>query len=145
MINNQQIKQIVTEFKQKHPDIKIPPIKVSKRLTRINGRILFRRVDLSPIRIELSYYNLKDFDACRHTLLHELAHLVALVKYKHKEHGEVWQNIAVNLGISPSKHANMSSYKYNCSCSEHVLPYSMHVKLIKGKKYYCKDCKTNLY
>lgn len=53
--------------------------------------------------ISLSRHHIiqNDFETVKDTLLHEFAHAIAYELYKEKGHGEVWQQVAKQIGATP--------------------------------------------
>lgn len=65
------------------------------------------------------------------TILHEVAHLLALHLYSHSGHGRIWKHIMRKLGVSPQRCGSYSSqeaaaarpkYEYKCADCGTVAP-----------------------
>jgi SprT protein len=101
--------------------------------------------------------NVQEFLA--QTLPHEIAHLIAVELYgfqKGKGHGAAWQSVMVNcFNRSPDrchKYDVSNStvrtvkrvYQYECSCRIHTLTAVKHNRILKGARYRCAFCKTEI-
>lgn len=91
------------------------------------------------------------------TVPHEVAHYVVDVLYGLKNtqaHGKEWKNIMAllnadasvtcdfNLEGLPTRH--YQRFDYTCSCKTHALTRIRHNRILKGAKYLCRNCKTEL-
>ncbi len=90
------------------------------------------------------------------TVGHELAHLVAIELYGWKlghGHGDNWKSIMRQFGLTPKRTHNLDTSafkrKHNtlpvyCNCKIHNITQRQFTKLIRGVKFSCKLCKSNV-
>ncbi len=90
------------------------------------------------------------------TVAHEVAHLVAYRLHGRgiRPHGPEWQTIMRRYGAEPlrchsydlsvSQHRSLRQFRYHCHCREHDLSSIRHNRVLKGRTYYCRRCKTAL-
>lgn len=91
------------------------------------------------------------------TVAHEVAHLVAYRLHGRgiRPHGPEWQTIMRRYGAEPSRchsydlsaaqHRSLRQFRYHCHCREHDLSSIRHNRVLKGRTYYCRRCKTALF
>lgn len=95
------------------------------------------------------------------TVPHEVAHLlnhyyhISKGKFNIRPHGREWRNIMLLLGVDnvsrchsysirPEEKRKHSHFLYKCSCKQFSLTSIRHNRILKGKRYFCTDCKGNL-
>lgn len=90
------------------------------------------------------------------TFAHELAHLIAYALYGHlgRGHGRFWQSVMRQLGFTPDrthdmdcsglerKHKPVAVAK--CGCQLHQLKRRKFNKIMRGARYRCLSCRTQL-
>jgi len=92
----------------------------------------------------------------RQTVAHEVAHLIAHQMFgsRIQPHGEEWQLIMRGVyelapdrcHTYPIQRRPVTRYVYNCSCAEQDFAFTAqrHALVAKGRRYYCRHCKTTL-
>lgn len=115
-----------------------------------------RRYDEYTLGFNMNYYRVHGNNFLIDTIPHEVAHLVAEAvarknKVRIKGHGEEWQAVMRTFDVEPEVRHNYSladsgvrTFLYHCSCSEFDLTTIRHSKIVRGKAYTCKKCKTRL-
>ena len=90
------------------------------------------------------------------TVAHELAHLVSVELYGYKlgkGHGPKWKSIMRQFGVSPDRCHKLDTsalkrkhkkWQVYCDCKEHMIGTIRLRKMVRGVKYNCKLCKTNI-
>lgn len=87
------------------------------------------------------------------TVPHEVCHYLAeFNSNKTVGHGRLWKLFMRHYGYEPNRCHNMTlpesirrtSFTYACSCMEHNLTKIRHNKILKGTKYYCVHCNSEL-
>ena len=96
------------------------------------------------------YVELNDEDDVEDTILHEIAHALAFMRYgtKGKGHGRLWKNVCKEIGARPERlHKGVLEYPDNhhkyvddCACG---ITYKRHRK--SRGNYHCPKCKQPLY
>jgi len=126
---------------------------------RCAGQAGVTRNGQTSLRInqQLLAENLDDF--LRHTIPHEVAHLVVNWKTRKKRrrprpHGPEWQAVMQEcFGLEPVRcHDYVTTparvvprnYLYTCSCREHHLTSIMHNRISNSYQALCKACRTPL-
>ena len=97
------------------------------------------------------YVELNDMEDVKDTILHEIAHALAYVRYGKLGigHGALWKKVCREIGAIPKSYSknNLNKpknyYKYNhtCKCG---IDYGMH-RLRKNYKYRCPKCNDPLF
>lgn len=92
----------------------------------------------------------------RQTVAHEVAHLVAHQMFgaRIQPHGEEWQLIMRGVYELPPDRCHTyairrrvgTRYVYRCSCADQDFAFTpqRHALVAKGRRYYCRRCKTTL-
>lgn len=92
----------------------------------------------------------------RQTVAHEVAHLVAHQMFgsRIQPHGEEWQLIMRGVYELPPDRCHTyavrrragTRYVYRCSCVDQDFDFTAqrHALAAKGRRYYCRRCKTTL-
>jgi SprT protein len=85
------------------------------------------------------------------TIPHEVAHIFqrAVSPYE-RSHGPIWQSLMRKIGLQPIRchsydttvSARYESFTYICTCRKHHISKIVHNKILKGKQYKCKSCKS---
>jgi SprT protein len=90
------------------------------------------------------------------TVPHEVAHVVAFVRYGHRirPHGPEWRAIMEQFGATPERchRYDLSRvprratrvFPYHCGCREHELTSIRHHRVLAGQTYLCRRCATPL-
>ena len=90
------------------------------------------------------------------TVAHEVAHLIAHQMFGSgiQPHGEEWQLIMRGVYELPPDRCHTyairrrvgTRYVYRCSCSDQDFAFTpqRHALVAKGRRYYCRRCKTTL-
>ena len=94
----------------------------------------------------------------KHTVAHEVAHLLAYELFGHtiKAHGKQWQAIMTDLFKLPADRCHSYDttaarrtrvWRYRCGCHNKVLELSTirHNRIQKGAVYQCLQCRTPLH
>ena len=92
----------------------------------------------------------------RQTVAHEVAHTVAHQMFgaRIQPHGEEWQLIMRGVYELPPDRCHTyairrrvgTRYVYRCSCADQEFAFTpqRHALVAKGRRYYCRRCKTTL-
>ncbi len=119
-----------------------------------------RKIQSSVYTIRLHEYLLNKYRSLylNDVLTHELAHAIQMehYKYKTKPHGKEWkhimsllENTTYNAKLRPTyelHNIKQNFFSYTCKCEHHhKLSKIRHNKILKGKEYICKKCKTLLF
>ncbi|RRU72753.1 SprT family zinc-dependent metalloprotease [Stutzerimonas kunmingensis] len=92
----------------------------------------------------------------RQTVAHEVAHLIAHQMFgsRIQPHGEEWQLIMRGVYELPPdrchtyaiRRRSVTRYVYRCSCVDQDFAFTpqRHTLVAKGRRYYCRRCKTTL-
>jgi len=84
---------------------------------------------------------------------HEVAHLITFQLYgKVRPHGKQWQYVMENVFKRPALTTHQldttevagKQFSYRCSCTFHQLTIRRHNKVLKGQRYLCKKCHSEL-
>lgn len=105
-----------------------------------------KKITLSKWYVELNNEN-----DVEDTILHEIAHALAFLRYgtKGKGHGKLWKQVCREIGARPERlHKGILEYPDNhhkyvdtCGCD---ITYKRH-RIRKGVKYRCPKCKEPLF
>ena len=151
------------QFRTNHP---YPNISASLKITAA-GCATFRT---NTINYNLAFYKNNKEAFTQRTVPHEIAHLfefyfllkkgiviprndtyVILSAYKGKvlKHRSMWKTIMRSMGLyQRSSHSYslkaIHPYVYKCACKEHPVSKIIHTKILRGKPYRCKHCKTTI-
>lgn len=91
------------------------------------------------------------------TIPHEIAHLITAVLFPNakQSHGKEWRQVMVSLGVDPRKTHNYDlsvttarpRIRYSCACKDQVwqLSKTIHNRISKGQKYFCKTCSEPVF
>ncbi|MCY1283990.1 Protein SprT [compost metagenome] len=114
-------------------------------------------LDENKLRFNPQLYRENQDDFLKQTVAHEVAHLIAhqLFGPKIQPHGEEWQLIMRGVYELPPhrchsyevKRRRVSRFIYLCACPENgEFPFSAqrHALVARGRRYYCRRCKTTL-
>ncbi|GGA97149.1 SprT family zinc-dependent metalloprotease [Agarivorans gilvus] len=127
-----------------------PEIVLSQRLSKVAGS-----ANLSQWRLRFNahFYAQDCEDFLRHTVPHEVAHLICHALYgRVKPHGKEWQSIMLKVFNCPPHTTHryslsempMKSFTYQCACQQHQLGIRRHNKVLQGAQYCCKQCRQRL-
>jgi SprT protein len=92
-------------------------------------------------------------DYLNQTIPHEVAHLFQRVLAPNeRSHGPIWQRLMRKIGLQPRRchsydttiSARYESFTYICTCTKHRISKIVHNKILKGKQYKCKSCKSDI-
>lgn len=84
---------------------------------------------------------------------HEVAHLIAFQHYgRVRPHGKQWQYIMTQAFKRPALTTHQldtsevagKQFNYRCLCTSHQLSIRRHNKVLKGNRYLCKNCRSEL-
>ncbi|HIP76437.1 MAG TPA: SprT family zinc-dependent metalloprotease, partial [Psychromonas hadalis] len=84
---------------------------------------------------------------------HEVAHLVVFQRFgKVRPHGKEWQGVVWKIFNRPPDTTHKlnvddvvgQQFLYRCRCAEHKLTIRRHNKILRGAKYKCRHCKSEL-
>jgi len=137
--------------------IELPVVEIKFDLTgRTAGEAHFREKAFGgwdlKLRFNLNIAEMQLEDFLKETVPHEVAHLVTVFQFQSPGHGKHWQNVmreCFNI-VEPTRCHNYKTnsarrtFIYKCSCREHEITSIIHNRIKKGRKYYCKGCKTPL-
>ncbi len=86
------------------------------------------------------------------TAAHEMAHLVAAVKYRSRNHDRAWKRVAATLGAEPkatgrfdisgSRLRAHKKFAFYCDCSTHQLGATRTKRAREGAVYRCRKCRA---
>lgn len=130
----------------------------NSRLTRAIGRATLRK---NHIELSTKLFNLLKSHERRDTIIHEVCHLVAHLKYtvqrgkRIRAHGLEWKSLMVKAGGTPkacSKKIEGSEnlrrktnrVTYHCKCQAHHITPRKAQKIELGAIWYCRSCKARL-
>lgn len=101
----------------------------------LSPKSVFGRCYFDSRAIVLSAPNtaLRDVETVRVTILHEIAHALAFLKYgdKARNHGPLWKEVALSLGIEPKICGDGKHWKV-ATASERVSAKEAKKKYLKG-------------
>ncbi len=98
--------------------------------------------------------NGEDFIAT--TVPHEVAHVIAYLHFgpRIRPHGPEWRSVMAFFGADSSRcHGydtgrarlrRLSRYLYRCDCREHQLTSIRHNRILRGQRYHCRICGSEL-
>jgi SprT protein len=142
----------IQQFREKFPDVFIPPIVFNPKMRTTAGRIKYVSNSNRARLIELNPNLLTDDTKLTSTLLHELAHAAAWHR-GFRGHGAQWRSAMRTLGLEPRR-----CHKYNtaglrrrhkrvakmqCSCRVFEITRVRLKKMQNGAKYRCGKCCTS--
>lgn len=125
------------------------------------GHCCYGRSELM-FQIELAKNHAEDFIS--QTVPHEVAHWIDVERYgyertrtgRYVHHGRTWKYIMRHVyGLNPDRcHSydvstvvtkQQERHNYTCNCGQsHVVSTTIHNRIMNGKKYRCRICRTNL-
>ena len=86
-------------------------------------------------------------------IAHEVAHLITFQLYgRVRPHGKEWQQVMTKVFKRPAltthqldtKDVAGKEFTYRCACTTHQLTIRRHNKVLKGNRYLCKNCRSEL-
>lgn len=86
-------------------------------------------------------------------VVHEVAHLIVFQQYgKVRPHGKEWQYVMHSVFNCPAQTTHTldisdvvgKQFAYQCQCGSHQLTIRRHNKVLKGARYLCKNCNSEL-
>lgn len=110
----------------------------------------------NKLRFNLQLYRDNQDDFIKQTVAHEVAHMIAhqLFGTRIQPHGEEWQLIMRGVYELPPNRCHsyeverrtVKRFIYRCTCPNGEFPFSAqrHTLVGKGRRYYCRRCKTTL-
>lgn len=133
---------------------RFPRPEVSLKLRGQKAGVAHLQQNLLRFNEQLYRENTEPF--LRQTVAHEVAHLVAHQMFgaRIQPHGEEWQLIMRGVYELPPDRCHTyairrrvgTRYVYRCSCSDQDFAFTpqRHALVAKGRRYYCRRCKTTL-
>ncbi len=127
---------------------------VSLRLRGQKAGVAHLQENLLRFNEQLYRENTEHF--LRQTVAHEVAHLIAHQMFgaRIQPHGEEWQLIMRGVYELPPdrchtyaiRRRSVTHYVYRCSCVDQDFAFTpqRHALVVKGRRYYCRRCKTTL-
>ncbi|HSJ15607.1 MAG TPA: SprT family zinc-dependent metalloprotease [Longimicrobiales bacterium] len=74
------------------------PVRLSDRMTRRLGHVQYGRDSVTEIALNIDLLLEGNEGALVDTLLHEMAHAEAWLRYGHRGHGRIWRSVAARVG-----------------------------------------------
>ena len=116
------------------------------------GQACFRHTtQKSKVRLNMGFAADNFDELIGQTLPHEIAHILALIKYGRKGggHGNAWKEMMEKLGKPADRLHKMDSSaiytsKLYCDCQTHHVSKVMWGKVHRGSERKCKTCKTRV-
>jgi SprT protein len=133
---------------------RFPRPEVSLKLRGQKAGVAHLQQNLLRFNEQLYRENTEHF--LRQTVAHEVAHLVAHQMFgaRIQPHGEEWQLIMRGVYELPPDRCHTyairrrvgTRYVYRCSCDDQDFAFTpqRHALVAKGRRYYCRRCKTTL-
>ncbi|MBW8337869.1 SprT family zinc-dependent metalloprotease [Stutzerimonas stutzeri] len=133
---------------------RFPRPEVSLKLRGQKAGVAHLQQNLLRFNEQLYRENTEHF--LRQTVAHEVAHLVAHQMFgaRIQPHGEEWQLIMRGVYELPPDRCHTyairrrvgTRYVYRCSCADQEFAFTpqRHALVAKGRRYYCRRCKTTL-
>ncbi len=133
---------------------RFPRPEVSLKLRGQKAGVAHLQQNLLRFNEQLYRENTEHF--LRQTVAHEVAHLVAHQMFgaRIQPHGEEWQLIMRGVYELPPDRCHTyairrrvgTRYVYRCSCADQDFAFTpqRHALVAKGRRYYCRRCKTTL-
>lgn len=133
---------------------RFPRPEVSLKLRGQKAGVAHLQQNLLRFNEQLYRENTEHF--LRQTVAHEVAHLVAHQMFgaRIQPHGEEWQLIMCGVYELPPDRCHTyairrrvgTRYVYRCSCADQDFAFTpqRHALVAKGRRYYCRRCKTTL-
>jgi len=105
---------------------------------------------ITPIKIKLSLplLQLNGEEFIKSTPGHEAAHCIAISLFgvNGKGHGAKWQQVMRAIGQTPTRCHSMETavtrIEVFCNCQSHMVTKQMASKVLAGRRYTCKKCKS---
>jgi SprT protein len=130
------------------------PVEFSAKQKVTAGTAHYRRTHSghTPLKIKLSLplLMLNGETFLEDTPGHEAAHLIAVELYgsRGEGHGPAWTSVMRVIGQEAKRCHNMQTARVtvtaHCLCKSHEVPKSIAQKILAGRRYTCKSCKTPL-
>lgn len=125
--------------------IPLPSIVFNRRLKTTAGRAFYKKglVELNP-----RLWERMSEEERRNTLFHEIAHIAAYLIHGETGHGYHWKKLMLDAGENPSVYHNFdvsgikNYHTVRCDCKEHSVGPIQYNRILKGRKYRCKLCKS---
>ncbi|MFB1486437.1 MULTISPECIES: SprT-like domain-containing protein [unclassified Thiocapsa] len=121
------------------------------------GQARMRNESFAIIRYNATLLGLHPTQFVAETVPHEVAHVVAFVKYgpRIRPHGPEWQAVMRHFGVEPSRcHCydvsklrtrSLQRFLYRCSCGTHEISSIRHNRICReGAVYLCRRCRQPL-
>ncbi len=133
---------------------RFPRPEVSLKLRGQKAGVAHLQQNLLRFNEQLYRENTEHF--LRQTVAHEVAHLVAHQMFgaRIQPHGEEWRLIMRGVYELPPDRCHTyairrrvgTRYVYRCSCADQDFAFTpqRHALVAKGRRYYCRRCKTTL-
>lgn len=137
----------------RHFSSPMPPVDVRFDLKgRSAGLVCFQRWRRPLIRYNDQLLMTNQCHFLAHTVTHEVAHVVARALFGKviRPHGPEWRAVMEFFGLEAKRchdydtnhipTRQLKRFEYNCSCRQHILTSIRHNRVLKGQRYYCRNC-----
>lgn len=149
---NNRVHQLVRKASS-HYDIPFPPPVILMDLLGSDAGQAFP--DQNRLRFNLAFYRQDPVRFVRHTVAHEVAHLVAARVFgrRIRPHGQEWQAVMALFRVPAERchdydvrHAGRHHFIYGCGCPGREIPLTAvrHNRIKRGVKYQCGHCRSTL-
>ncbi|MBU6460390.1 MAG: SprT-like domain-containing protein [Proteobacteria bacterium] len=107
------------------------------------------------IRINLTLFMEHPEAFLKEVIPHELCHIWKnQLNLPGRPHGRSWKELMCKMGVTATRTHNFpidhlitkqfKQFPYICSCREYLLSSIRHNRVLAGRKYLCRNCKTHL-
>jgi SprT protein len=103
------------------------------------------------IRFNLAIAERHPEEFIERTVPHEVAHALDFLQRGTTDHGKNWKKLCRMLGMKEVSRCHsyelegiVKGFDYHCACKNYILSTVRHNRILKGTKYTCKQCKTQL-
>jgi len=126
-----------------------------KNMGTCGGKAIFNGIGKTKIVINSQILdNYTDTDIID-TVVHEVGHVISVLVYgwdNGKGHGKKWKSLMTGIGanyerchtlnLKPKR--KVKQFLYKCGCRDHTITSIKHNRYLKGTKYECNFCKTEI-
>jgi len=145
------VAQLISIAESKLQKEVIPP-NVNYNLSgRIAGKAVYDDPFKGEIRLNEQLFRENEADFIRQTVAHEVAHVISHYHFQSRGHKGYWRTVMQWFGVEPKRchnydtqNAARKTYECNCQCMVHKVSSIVYNRMLRGKKYACKKCKTLL-
>lgn len=134
------------------PNWKCPKLDFLSLRTTTAGLAVFNE---NLIKINFPIYKNNIQDTLKTVCGHEISHLAAFQKYGRAGigHNALWGGVMNKLGLPATRCHNYDTacvkapqitFQYKCNCKVHIVSALDHGKILKGQKFTCKWCKSDV-